>query len=657
MAKGNSRTTALLNRGISSHNSGDIPAARDYYRKVLLLDPKQADAHHLLGVSEYQSGNNEQAIRKILRAIALKPGISIYYQNLGNAYFSAADYSEALKSYRLAVRLEPDNADIKYNLGRAFQRLNCYPEALENYTITLKNQPDHFWATHYSGEICQELERYPEAILFYNRVIEMQPDFADAYHRLGIVYQLTNDFSTALINLEKAQMFDPDNPVLLARTGILLQNMNRLDEAVDIYQQAIKLKPDYHEVLGNLGGVYRELGNFSSGLKMVERALDFEPGNPVYLNNYGNLLLKLNRFAEAKSTFQQVLKIDPDFNMAYVNMSAVCLADHDLNGAVKYNHQALSKYPEDIHANWNQALLDLYSGKLKRGFEAYEWRWQKSDFKNIKRNYTQPVWDGKPHLNSTLFIWAEQGFGDTIQFIRFISQVKLFFKKVVVEVQPPLVALIQSMSEIDRVIEAGSEFDDFDYQIPLLSIPRYFLSDSGSIPTTIPYIATTSGNTELEAAPIKNSNGYKIGISWAGSPSHENDHNRSIPLSMFKPLEDNDGIRLFSLQLGSRRADLKDMPGSSKIYDMGDHLTDFMATAQLMNKLDLIITVDTAVAHLAGALGHKVWVLLPYQSDWRWLFEREDSPWYPTMRLFRQSRDCQWEPVIQSVIESLRQEF
>lgn len=654
MKNWNSRAKELLNRGISSHNSGDVAAAQVCYRKVLMLDPNQADAHHLLGVTEYQKGNNVAAIRVIKRAISLKPNVAIYYQNMGNAFFSSGNFIEAEKSYRLASRLEPENTDICYNLGRTYQRLNRFSEALDCYGLTLKKQPDHFWANYYCGEICQENKQYQEAINFFNRVLELKPDFADAYKQLGLIYQSSGDYSTALVNFEKARVFEPEDPVLLARMGILLQSIGRLEDAAEVYQQALELKPDYHEVLGNLSGVYRELARYSVGLEFARSALKIEPLNPVYLNNYGNLLLKLNRFDEARAIFKQALNQDPCFDMAYVNLSAACLADHDLKAAIKYNRQALLSNPADVHANWNQALLELHSGNLKSGFEAYEWRWQKSDFEKIKRNYTQPRWDGKPHPDSTLLVWAEQGFGDTIQFIRFIAQVKPLFKKVVVEVQAKLLTLIETMPEIDTIIAAGSEYQAFDYHIPLLSIPQYFLSDVKSIPARTSYLSTIANECNIAELITADFTGLKIGINWAGSPSHENDHNRSIQLKAFKPLLDVDNIQLYGLQLGAPRAELIDWPDNDSITDLSDYLSDFAATARILDSLDLIITVDTAMAHLAGAMGRPVWVLLPYQSDWRWLYDREDSPWYPTMRLFRQSRNCRWDGVIRQVVAALR---
>ena len=653
MSPNNTEIQINLDQGIKLHNSGDLDGAQQVYQKILTLSPKHSDAHNLLGAVETQRGNFKRGIELINAALSFNPGNAGYYLNLGNAFFSNGQLPESEASYRSAIDLNPEYTDAIYNLARVLDKQEKFSEALKFYRQVMQHCPDHEWAPYYAGEVALQLNSKQEAIKFFELVVKAKPNFFEALRRLGSLYHDCELLDRAKLILQKALTFKVDDIVLLARLGIICQTTNDLEAAVDYYLDALRFKPDYPEVLGNLSGIYREQGKFDLGLECANRALRAEPDNQVYLNNYGNLLLKLNRFADARKTFSRIIKLAPDFSMAYVNLSAVCLADHKLEDAIKYNQKALRLNPDDVHANWNQALLELHAGNFKAGFRQYEYRWEKSDFLKIKREYSQPRWDGTPQPDKSLLIWAEQGFGDTIQFIRYLELVKPLFKNVIVEVQPALVSLTQTCPWVDRVIPAGDIFNEFDFHLPLLSLPQFFTNAINSIPNQVPYLsASGKENTFIENLSIKSN--PAIGINWAGSPTHENDHNRSIPLEMFTPLFKNADVQYFSLQMGSRRAELAGLADDLRPIELTPKIKDFYDTALIIDKLDLIITVDTALAHLAGALGKTVWVLVPWQSDWRWLYDRADSPWYPTLRLFRQDRSCDWEKVLVAVSDALK---
>lgn len=450
-------------------------------------------------------------------------------------------------------------------------------------------------------------------------------------------------YSEALTELQSLLAATPEDALLQARTGIVYQKLGNYSAAEKHYLQAQRIKPDFPEVLNNLSVLYKETGRYEEGLVYIEKALRILPDAPDYLNNRGTLLLKLNQFSDAQRCFERTLELNPRYVAGYLNLSNTFLARHDLDQAMNYIQKALALNPKGIEENWNRALLNLFSGAFDRGFRQYEWRWKKEEFKKINRSYSQPRWDGRPHPGKTIFIWPEQGFGDTLQFIRYVPLLRNKFRKVVVEVQKPVRTLVETIPEIDLVIPSGKPFSAFDYHLPLLSLAQYFTSDETTIPGKIPYLWPRKGGPSI---PPKNGKRLTVGLAWAGRPTHENDHNRTLPFSSLEVLTGRSRVAWYSLQKGPAGRAVRNRP---EIIDLSPQLKDFYDTAQFLLQMDLVITIDSAVSHLAGALGVETWVLLPYQSDWRWMYDRDDSPWYPTVTLFRQDSDCTWDPVLKKV--------
>ncbi len=453
----------------------------------------------------------------------------------------------------------------------------------------------------------------------------------------------SGNLSEALPLLLDMVRLHPNHPTIHAQLGIVYQKIKEYSKAESHYLQAQKLQPDFPEIFNNLSILYKETGRFDEGLVYIEKALQYNSQEPNYLNSQGTLLLKMNEFDQAQDCFERAIEYDSQYVTGYLNLSNTFLARHDLNRAMEYIQKALALNPRGVEENWNLALLYLFSGDFDKGFKLYEWRWEKEEFKKNDRTYSQPRWDGRPHPDKTIFIWPEQGFGDTLQFIRYVPLLKNKFRRIVVEVQSPLQTLVSALPGIDVISSSDNSFSDFDYHLPLLSLAQYFTLDEFTIPATVPYLFPNEGGLQLNPEPDRP---LKIGLVWAGRPTHENDHNRSLSFSVLESLIGRKEVTWYSLQKGQASKAIRNHPN---IIDLAGYINDFLDTARLIKQMDLVITIDSSVCHLAGALGIETWLLLPYQSDWRWMYGRSESPWYPTMELFRQDASCKWDIVVEEV--------
>ncbi len=343
------------------------------------------------------------------------------------------------------------------------------------------------------------------------------------------------------------------------------------------------------------------------------------------------------------------MKLEPKSAEAVYNLGLVLKDLGQFDTALACFERTLSINPEHVDCHWDQALTFLTMGDLVRGFTEYEWRWRRAD--SPPRNFTQPLWDGAPLDGRTILLHQEQGFGDMIKFVRYAPMVKELGGIVLVECQPELARLFTGAPGVDRVVLKGAPLPPFDVYAPMLSLPRILGTTLDTIPAPCPYLARPERHNIF--LPNMSLGDLKIGVSWAGKPTHRNDRNRSCPFSHFLELAGVPNTTMFSLQKGKPAAEIGQCACTALVTDLAPALQDFADTAAVISQLDLIITVDTAPAHLAGAMGREVWVLVPYVPDWRWLTRREDTPWYPTMRLFRQSRPGAWEELFDRVRKAL----
>lgn len=425
--------------------------------------------------------------------------------------------------------------------------------------------------------------------------------------------------------------------------GLSLLEGGAIREAEAAFRQALALSPDFPDALLCLGHCLHLRSAYDEALALYDRLVTGEPGSVAGWNNRGNTLLAISRFDDAIQSYRQALTLIPSLHDARVALATCYQAVGKYILALAECETVLRAVPDHAEAHWNKSLLLLLAGDYHNGWREYEWRWRKRDFTSPRRDFPQPQWQGENPVGKRVLIHAEQGFGDTLQFCRYVTLVAALGAEVVFECHPPLAPLMETLHERLHVIPMGLPLPPFDLHVPLLSLPLLFGTTVETVPARTPYLSTPPGRLPLWQTLVPQSNTLKVGICWAGKAYP--DPRRSCSPEYFAPLAAIPGMSLYSLQVGW---DSHNHPPDF-FRDSTPHLHDFADTAALISRLDLIISVDTAVAHLAGALGKQTFVLLPFVPDWRWLLDRPDSPWYPTMRLFRQTARQSWDEVIRQV--------
>lgn len=500
------------------------------------------------------------------------------------------------------------------------------------------------------GLACHQAGRLEEAEAIYQAALQQDPANAEALHLLGLVASHQGRYKLAEERLREAIALNPLAPFYHNNLGNVLQALGRFQEAVVSYRDALRLDPAYVEPHSNLGPALDALGRHAEAVAAGQEAVRRRPEWAEAYMNLGNSLAKLGRHADAEAAYRQAIRLRPGYPEAYSNLGNAVLEQGRLEEAARAFEHALRLDPGNALAHWNRGWLRLLEGDYERGWQEYEWRWVTGNA--APRNFRQPVWDGSSLWGATILLHAEQGLGDTVQFIRYAPWVKEAGGRVVVECQARLAPLVKSVEGVDEVVSCGDALPSFDTHIGLLSLPRVFATRLETVPAAVPYFRVEVARRERWRERLAQAPGFKVGLAWAGSPTHKNDRSRSMPLAALAPLAEVPGVALFGLQRGPQAAELA--AARFPITNLEEEAGDVVDTAAILMNLDLVIAVDTMVAHLAGALARPVWTLLPYMPDFRWMLGRADSPWYPTMRLFRQPRPGDWAAVVEQVREELR---
>ena len=501
----------------------------------------------------------------------------------------------------------------------------------------------------------------PEAAECYRRAVQTDP--SDPAARVNLGYALLEQGMPveAAAALEPAVTLAHELPELAADAHFLLgralQAQGRRAAAVDSYRAALAVRPAFNEALQELAPLLVDEGRAQEALACLDRLMQAQGRAPDALANYSAALLRLDRPEEALRHAEEALRLQPAHRASLHNKSWALLELLRLEEARHLLLEATRLYPDDPDLRWNLALAHLLLGDLVPGWEAHEARWGARGF--VASTHVAPVadcprWTGaEPLEGRSILLNAEQGLGDTIQFLRYVPLVASRARQVLLHVQPAIASLLGKLPANCRVLAAGESFARPDLQCPLLSLPRAFRTALTDVPASVPYLQADAERAAAWRDRLPAAGKLRVGIAWSGNPRHRNDRNRSIPLETFRAVAA-DGVQFVALQPEVRASDAEALAGWPGLFDAGPRLVDFAETAALLTALDLVVTVDTSVAHLAGALGRPVWILLPYVPDWRWLLEREDSPWYPTARLFRQPSRGDWSTVLQRVRAELQ---
>src|ERR1051326_992357 len=547
----------------------------------------------------------------------------------------------------------PVSTSVAANLAQALaqavalHRQGDLAQAEKIYARILKARRDHFDALHLLGLLKHQTGKTGEAYRLIGAALAVNPRSADARSNLGLVLHALKRDADALASFQAALALDPGHVEALNNRGSALLGLDRPAEALASFERLLAIDPRHLEAQVNRANALLELNRVDAAIAGYDAVLAAQPRHAGAHFNRGNALMQRDRLDAAIAAFDRALAIAPGYAKAHTNRGLALRAlNRHAEALASYERAlALDKDFAEAHLNAAHALLTL--GDFRRGFAAYKWRWKIPATAPQRRTLRQPLWLGTPPIaGKTILIHAEQGLGDTIQFARYAKPLTRAGAKVLLEVAPPLKQLLSGMDAATRVVAQGEALPPFDLHCPLASLPLAFKTELASIPVEVPYLAASAQRLEKWRARMDALPPPRIALAWSGNPAHANDRHRSIALSRLQPLCSLEGASFISVQRELREGDAGALAGAARLVHLGDELADFADTAAVLALADLVISVDSAVAHLAGAMGRPVWILLPFSPDWRWMLAREDSPWYPTARLFRQPAIGDWASVI-----------
>ena len=605
-----------LKSGLAHHQAGRLAEAEAAYRRALEIEPGHAYALYLFGLLQLSAGRLAAAIDLLRRSTEADPDSNDARFNLGNALYRNGDLAAAIDMYRDVVARRPGSAEGFANLARALK----------------------------------DAGRNDAAVAAARQAIELQPTLAEGHTNLGAALLALGDEAGALASFAAAAELQPKSAAARANLANALRRAGQANAAIAEARQAVALQPTLAEAHATLGMALRDSGDFSAAADALGRATALNPKDAATLVNLGNALMDDDRPEEAVAAYARATEAAPSYAEAQSNLGAALTALGRFDAAIAACDRAIALQPGNADAHWNQGFACLLAGDLAKGWEKYEWRKRHPRFAAAYRHFPEPVWEGGDIAGRTLLIHAEQGFGDSIQLVRYARPLAARGARIVMACDRALLQLFARAPGVGAEVDKAGSLPSFDLWIDQMSLPRVMATRIDSIPAEKSYLSVDPARVQAwrDRLPA----GRKFGLVWAGNPTHSNDRRRSTTIEAVAPLLRIAGWSPVSLQVGARAGDRARAAGP--LADVAQHLTDFVETAAAIANLDLVITVDTAVAHLAGALGVPVWVMLPFAPDWRWIVGRDDSPWYPTMRLYRQKKAGDWNDVVARIALALK---
>jgi len=612
---------ALCAAALRLLRAGQPAQAENACRRALTLDAASVEALHAMGQVCLALKRSDHAIEWFARAIRQNATAPDSFVGLAQALRLSGRLDEAIKAYDRALQLQPDGIESWDALGELLQLKGRHDEAALACDRLLQLAPDRASTWFRLGEVLEALGRRDEAALAYDQVSKLSPDRFEAANKAGAVHFDAGRYDEAIARFDQSLAVRPDQAGVLCLKGIALRRLRRYDQAELAGRRAHVLSPDDPDIANSYGCILQNLGRHDEAVAVFDKAIAIRPQTAEFHNHRGTSLAELQRFEEAFASFDRAIALKPD------------LAD----------------------AHWNAALFRLLTGDFARGWAAREWGRKCRAVGFIERSFEAPLWlADAPLAGKTILLHGDEGLGDTIQFSRYATMVAAQGARVVLEVDAVLQPLLAGLDGVTQCLARGIDAAPaIDYHCPLSSLPLAFATRLDTIPAASAYLPHPPSERravwEQRLGPYDR---LRVGLVWSGNPAHLNDHNRSMPLLTLAPLLDVDA-QFVSLQKDARPADKVLLTTRTEILDLTADIGDFVDTAALIDCLDLVVTVDTSVAHLAGALGKPTWIMLPYTPDYRWLLGRDDSPWYPSVRLFRQDERRDYVHVVDCVRNAL----
>jgi len=714
---------STLERARALHGRGEIKEAQRLYQGVLLIEPDNAEALHLLGLAYDSQGDSLRgepliarslrlekryawafanhglvlvklrryedaltALQRALRldahhapalvargnallgleryteaqsaydrALAITPALAEAWSNRGNVLRALSRPADALISFDRALQIAPHDYATHMNRGHALRDLGLHEQALRSYRLALVVHPHMPELLSLCGMMLLALCRDGKALAYFDQALAITPDDVDILYRSCVALDLTHRYEELLERSSRILSLAPDHAAAWMGRGNALQGLRRHTEATDAYAQALTRDPNLREALNNHGVALRMLERYAEALESVDRGLEKAGASAKILCSRALTLQQLGRYDEALASYEAAVGLEPvDASGWTMRGTALQQLLRQAEALWCYRHvQTLN--PNQHNALRDEAFCLLLMGDFEPGWKKYEYRWLDAEAARQRHHVDRPLWSGHEVIaGKVILLHSEQGYGDTLQFCRYAALAEARGATVVLEVPRALKGLLSSLGGVSHLVAVGEPLPAIDLQCPLLSLPLAFGTVLETIPAQMPYLRAEKSRVRMWAQRLQEarpSAKLKVGLAWSGNPTHNNDLSRSIVLAALAPLYSMDAT-FVSLLPQARERDVSTL-AQSRILNFGTDLQDFSDTAALVENLDLVISVDTSAVHLAGALGKPVWVLLARVPDWRWLLDREDSPWYPCARLFRQDKPGDWPAVIERVTQEL----
>ncbi|MHB9011541.1 MAG: tetratricopeptide repeat protein [Ignavibacteriaceae bacterium] len=645
----------LYDEAVIHFNRKDFSNAENILSGLIRDNQQDYDALNFLGIIKLNLEDYSSASYYFIQTISLYEQHSEAYYNLAYCYQKLNQLDEAAFHYQKTLEINPLHIDAKNNLAVIYQEQNKFEEAEVILRELVDKHPGNAAAQNNLGNHFFKRNTFDEAIKFYQTAVSITPDNADYQYNLGMCYIKMEYFSSAFQCFEKVLQSKPNHLFSLINLGIIATRLKSFEKAEKIFNDLLNSHENEPEVFFNLGFCFEEQEKYGKALDCYKKYLDIVSGSapeatPALIRS-AYILSKLGQVEKARELYDKYLQDDDLKELAFIELGNSKLRSGYAADALSFFDNALKIRPEAVELHYAKAHCQLLLGDFKNGWEEYEWRIKKPEFSS--RSLKKPRLINQDIKGKKILVYTEQGLGDTIQFVRYLPMLREKGAYVIFECSDYLLMLLKDFPGYDQRINiTGVSEDelDYDFQIPILSLPYYFKTDIVSIPCKIPYIQVDKSKKEKWGKIIRRSEKLKIGIVWSGSPKHGGDRQRSCPLEKFQPVIERDDVEVYSMQLD---AGLNQLEEQKKIIDLKEYNTDLTEAAAAIANLDLIISVDTSIVHLAGALGKQVWVLLPMFPDWRWLLGRDDTPWYPTMKLYRQTRPYDYDGVFERINNDL----
>jgi len=639
----------------SRQNKNEQAAAA--FRRVLKARPDDFESHNELGIVLARLRRFAEAEASYREAIRIRPDYPDAHNNLGNALRNQGRLDQALASFREALRLRPEYPEAYNNVGIVLKHLGKFDEAVASYEQALRLRSHYPEAHNNLGLALASRGKLEAAVVSFQQAIRLKPDYVEAHANLADALTGMGRLADAMTGYRQALSLRPTDPKLHKCLGNALSRMDKHGEAEASYREALKLSPNYVDAINDLGITQARQHRLEDAVATYRQAIAIKPDFAEAYNNMGNALRNASRFEESIECYLKALEYKPNYADAHNNLGIAYAEVGRFDEAVASYTRCLKIRPEHVDAHMNRALTWLRKGDYAQGWAEYEWRWKKRNL--TPRPPIMPQWNGFPLAGRRILLITEQGFGDTLQFVRFAPLLKRQGAgAVILECPDKLIKLLSRSPGIDQLVPQGKPLPEYDVYCALMNVPGLTATSVEAIPAEVPYIIPDQDLVAHWKRELAGIPGLKVGINWQGNPKYAGDRHRSVPLAHFEPLSRIPGVRLLSLQKNAGLEQLDALAGKFPVTDLGRKLDEntgpFMDTAAVLKNLDLFVTSDTAVAHLAGALGVPVWMALSTTPDWRWMTHREDNPWYPTMRIFRQTVHMAWGPVFERMAAELR---